>query len=382
MRQGFKFKGGFVKFYHRLHSTDDKPGVLPKADAFPIVCEEYIANYNGEPEMFHRFFALPSMSDLVYLIMTTQNAHYYEVIRGNRPQKPFFDVDMPANQVPLGKTPYTILEDLIDAIILEGIKREEIVVCETNCPNKTKFSFHVVVLRAVMSCLHAAAFAENVFNRMTSESAAFIDLGVYNKNRQLRLLCSSKLRLDGKPPRVKLINQEYTKRKLSGNGFDVLLTLVTHTSGLDPLHINVNEEIVRREISSIVGFTDDQIEELKSFIPEYAEFDKCEIPFILLKRLHSSYCDVCQRVHEFENLYLLVFENGIVELSCRRNKRRQFVGVLSTPLEVIDVGTSVDTPGQPDDDTSPDDTGTSAAERIVLIKEAASLMERPFKRPS
>ena len=335
---GFVYDGEYIKYYNRLHTTKDKKGLLPENEGKMIVCEEYLASFDGEQKVCHRFFAMRSIVELVVLISKLAEegtkTHLYEVIRGDRPQKPFFDVDMDSGDLN-GLDPYLIVEDLIDAIQKCGVDKRYILVCETSCPNKTKYSFHIIVQRSVNSSRHAKAFAESVVGKMDEVHAAFVDLDVYNQNRQMRLVESCKLRLDGKAPRIKKISKKYTTYRLFGNRFDTLATIISLDENHYCEYLDVYvEEVQRKTFSGSAVVSVEQIKEVVALIPDFAEFEREDGQMILLRRIAPSHCDVCDRVHHAQNLYIYITREGNIELSCRRSseRKRTLLGRLSTPL--------------------------------------------------
>ena len=153
----------------------------------------------------------------------------------------------------------------------------------------------------------------------------------------MRLVESCKLRLDGKAPRIKKISKKYTTCKLYGNLFDTLATIISLDDNHCSEYLDIYVEEVQRKIfsgSAIVNA--EQIAEVVALIPEFAEFDKEDGQFILLRRLSPSYCDVCERTHHAENPYIFITKEGNIEFSCRRTKKRTIIGKLSTPLTIED----------------------------------------------
>lgn len=370
---GFNFNGEWITYYHRIKDSETSLGVLPKHESDVIVCEEYLLRGEFDTKVCHRFFALKSLVDLACLIDMQKDAHLYEVIRGDRAQKPFFDLDIEADELD-GLNPYSVLEDLIECIMKSNVSKNSILVCETHCPNKSKYSFHVIVQRMMSSCRHAGRFAEIVRSKMRYPQ--FVDDGVYNKNRQFRLVYSSKLRIDEdgniKTPRVKKINRKYTTCRLNDNRFDILSTFISNVAFLEYLDVDI-PDIKPRRICDIEELSKEQCAEIEKMIPDYAEIEKMEGQIITLKRIRPSFCEVCERIHHHQNPYLYITFDSLVEICCRRSSQRTILGKLTASVTIIQKDTS---------DSSDSSESESGIESVHFAKEVAKVIPpRPFARP-
>lgn len=334
-----------------------------------VICEEYQSK-NGE-DISRRFFAVNSYIDLGKLILDNkENGHFYEVIKGNQMQKIFFDLDMEISE--LGTiNPYDVLESLIESVIKLGVNKNSILVCETQCNLKKKYSFHVIILRAVLTCDHARRFAEMTIEQMHQDYSKFIDKSVYSKNRQLRLVWSSKLRTNSsiENPKIKKINEEYSSCKFyQFEIFNILMTLITNIDGLELFSIEIKEKKIKKYD---LIFKDHHYSDIQALIPDYATFERQEENFVILKRICPSFCVVCQRIHHYENPYLIIREDGFVELCCRRSHERVVISKLDG-VEVIELV---------EDNVEDSDLEETPDEENAFIKEISSHFEPLYQRP-
>ena len=148
----------------------------------------------------------------------------------------------------------------------------------------------------------------------------YIDIGVYRTRSQLRILGSQK---DG---RKKLFNQRLSKlppehdqasnKKLSIFKLSLLSTKNSCLkTTLKPVEENNHEGV---DASNYF----EKISNLLTKFDNSYQIQCITDGIIILKRFKPSYCYLCNRVHEKENPFLALKNNGEVRFFCRRNNNK------------------------------------------------------------
>nr|QBK92944.1 MAG: DNA primase [Pithovirus LCPAC403] len=265
---------------------------------------------------------------------------FYEVISGNSMQKMKFDIDIKGKD---SKFSARILNNLLESvnkvyfntfnIRLDG--KKDILIYQSH--GEEKFSYHVIIDNY---CLSNAKECEDICvktcEQMESKYSKYVDLSVYKSTQQLRLLWSHK----AKSNRTKfLMNTFEFKGETITRKYDSLLdmfadSLISWTYSC--VIISSGVEIITNRFSIEEVTEDDSNLAYSIFLKTL----KCDRPFkiekimgnlILLKRLLPSYCDICLRIHESENPYLII-KNGSIYFDCRRSDgERKFIGDIDQP---------------------------------------------------
>lgn len=264
---------------------------------------------------------------------------FFELIPGEKPQKPKFDVDLKEES-----------DDLIQAL-LSSIKTTLIQLKQTFNPNKdiciytshgeSKRSYHIVVNGFYCDDVwEAQAFYFEVMSRIDHPLKESIDRAVYSSRQQFRVLGSQKFE-SGRP---KTLQSTF---EIDGDKFeyfvpanqprvlhDLRTSLVQFTS--DSIRLpSLKKEVKRQEYK---GVSDDDLDRMINlFFDAFPDSDAFSVrsttlSSVILARHRPTYCHACERTHEAENPYLFL-ERGIVYFSCRRSFLRSFVGVLEEQKE-------------------------------------------------
>lgn len=320
----------------------------------------------------HEFRKFSPIGDFIlYLrnnVKTYEELCLYEVIPGNLPFKPFFDLDVERIQYMdeseildeslKGKkiklnTKFSItaeegvecLEKIRDIILqlYPYINLNDIIICNSHGywdeNTKGKISYHLIVDRW---CYHNIedmyALYEEIIKYMPEKYIPVIDGGIYNRNRQFRILGSHKYN----------VTQESRTKKIDENStwttteevFDenhrwaqlLLASLVSNAS-----YCKLLPSFRKEEIKSIYNGPDVELdeEEVISAVDMFAKTFLCEshedpnFPFYVrkvnsalidLKRVHPAYCLICNRGHDKIDQFLTIkgIEREVV-LWCHRS---------------------------------------------------------------
>lgn len=288
---------------------------------------------------------------------------FYEVILGELPQKPHFDIDISqdlcASDETLEQVAEFVLEHLLKCICSVMADKEivldfskDILIYSSN--SATKHSYHVIIDNYCHgSNDEARVFFERVMEIYTVLSfgryVSAIDCKVYGPRQQFRTLGSHKFDSN----RIKTFDAEF---KYKG---------VTYTNHLIEATKDLDENVRNMQfmMHSLISFTA-ECQYLPSWI-QYKEkthsFDEHHITesemndairllhakfgnsfsvgelkdgVVTLKRNHASYCPLCHRNHEHENPFMFIHEKTVY-WNCRRNDRKYVLGSL-TPSTAVE----------------------------------------------
>lgn len=328
--------------------------------------------YNGN----HVFALFPSYVDFARfnLGLSETKRCFFEIILGDRAQKPHFDIEIELDKAPhlkpedLSSFGEELLTKFLDLMIAQF---EELYMTRLNLKTDlliftshgtTKRSFHVIIdNHCHTSNIEAKAFYEKITQLLPVELQPFIDSAVYSKKQQFRIVGSQK-KGSG---RIKQLREtweyhgekiEYSFREKSRNsGHKLVLLLEASLVSYVPCCRYLPNLLPVEATTKTVASSEDQ-EDLSPKTVEVAfnmiakkagvSINDPRFPYevkgvigtlILLKRLRPSNCQICCRIHEQENPFLLVItdDNGIrhVYLDCRRSEqyadgKKLYLGVL------------------------------------------------------
>lgn len=267
---------------------------------------------------------------------------FYEVIFGDKAQKPHFDIDVSLESFPeFEHNSMKIVDNLLETILslgppFDGLDpAKDFLIYSSH--GKKKRSYHVLLHSiAHINNTDARKLYDKIVTRMDPNYSKFLDHAVYSPSQQFRLLGSSKL-----------ANLE--RRKILVNRFLFRGKEIVHESRE---HGNGKRyEEYNRFIDSLISDTtncrllepDDSIEESKFHITDDVFSEKEELTIseiveelypncfsiesirgnlFVLKRKRPTFCESCLREHQHENPHLSVFrkEDGYIYVyfNCRR----------------------------------------------------------------
>ena len=320
---------------------------------------------------------------------------FYELIPGNVPQKPYFDIEFFVSKDV--ETPCVIdgqltlpEKDADEAIrTLVNLVQEEIPPLTSNRSHILVFTSHKDDKRSYHVVVEGFYFSDNKSNKLFSDKIrkampekwqGIIDISMYKSMQQFRIAGCCKFGTD----RYKEINKEltingYFRDKIqsgwipkvepeSENHKHLLLiesSLITQTSGCQMLPALLDEkeessQMLRsgtnKEYSEYFEpLTSENIKEALELCHKLAGLeygdprfpysymrvieDNGESSIILLKRRFASMCRICNRAHQNENPFLIIagIERDIY-LDCRRNERAKklYIGKLGLSKKAIE----------------------------------------------
>lgn len=288
---------------------------------------------------------------------------FYEIILGDVPQKPHFDLDLPSSDtIKDVKDANKILQDVIRAIEkvcaeydVKMTLEKDVLVYHSH--GSFKFSYHIVIHHWCHSNhIQAKGFYEKVLEKCSSETKEYLDQSVYSSKQNFRLLSSQKIGsgrpkktfdpfpyndqevkhiLDVEPESPQHASLEKLKESLVSWISDCryLPDFVDESKTTKYLY-NINGEIRHSHKHHDIIIPNEILNIVQAFLHDKNypfEVRELEGNCIALQRLAPSYCEVCERIHEHENPYIIVQGNEIY-LNCRRSSVRQLLTVFSENL--------------------------------------------------
>ena len=322
----------------------------------------------------HLFNAYQSHLDFIMVnrLMEPQNKHFYEIIFGEWCQKPHFDLDfmlddgyykaiMPDGNI-IQYQSNQIIEILINAILTVLAEVQVVIDLEKDIliyssHSTEKQSYHLIINNWYhKSNLEARGFYDSVVSKIPCElnNGKLIDSSVYSKTQQFRILESTKI---GKN-RPKILNESFVYQgKTITHKYPVEIytlpdeqrekqlylcrmeeSLITNVWNCNILPEFVKAEKIIRNTTTTLQF---------QLTPQIATFALNKLPdgnaykitkindgLIVLQRNRPSNCIICNRIHENENPYLRINNNGQIYFLCRRATTSVWIGHL--PLGILD----------------------------------------------
>ena len=269
----------------------------------------------------------------LHIITPPDEQCYYEIIHGDRHQKPHFDVDYRGNQYDKN----FILETLLNAIDEEMKSRnfnvipiDDFMIFESH--GDEKISFHVIMPRFFhISHLQSKKFYLDVMRRIQiNDKEKIYDPMVYSVHQQFRIYRSTKI----KRKRYKILTSQYVFRGSSvfqkapethGEINEIFIrSFVSVITNQIPLK---EKDVVYKQDLHIDYPYDSLVTLLRKYLPGEVEIKKKILNTIMLKRLKSTFCNMCKRNHENENPYVFIkkeYTGRYTALyNCRRNEKSE-----------------------------------------------------------
>jgi hypothetical protein len=334
------------------------------------------------------FACFPNYLDFVkYMLLETppELRCFYELIPGNSPQKPYFDIEFFTSKS-ISSPEYIDGQLVLPENEADEAIRELVQLIQNELPSLSSNKSHILVFtshkddkRSYHIVVEGFYFSDNKSNKLFSEKIrrnmsqtwqGIIDTSMYKSMQQFRIAGCCKYETS----RFKVISKELTVNGLttSCNGWipkiepesenhKMLLlieaSLITQVSGAQMLPALLddkeqNSEFLRsgekKDYSEFFEhLSSENIKEALTLCHKVAGLeygdprfpysymrtveDNGESSIILLKRRFASMCRICNRPHENENPFLIIagIERDIY-LDCRRNEKGKkfYVGKL------------------------------------------------------
>lgn len=342
-----------MKWFHYLvHNPERKhPGLLKYLQpGHFVVCWEL------EHRMYAQFSAPHKLREYIKdKAIPYHKLCFYEINLENHSRKPYFDIDMKTDD---GVLTLEEAEDVVNELKKNILRLvEDAVIAVYTSHTSKKFSFHVVVVnKSLSNHLESKEFYAQAVKEMNPGYHKYIDEGVYSKKQQFRLIGCHKW---GKENDKELCERlcwkyEIPKRYRKNTWYyNFLMSLVSVTCDCDPLSgfqppekprydhgsLEYDEEDLDRVLEM---FFTDEMKETFRFL-NMTEQEGAMV--IILQRLRPSECQICKRVHEHENPFLIVNGDGNIYFDCRRRtgeKKMKYIGSLGSEFDQLIKGISSD----------------------------------------
>lgn len=275
-----------------------------------------------------------------------ENKNFFEVIFGELPQKPHFDIDIKVSEIPVGTDINTFSEFIKDAVIygcLEVLRENQVTldlkdILIYSSHGETKKSFHIVINNKCHDGNEEAkAFYKLVIAKVEPLIGAkyllFIDSAVYSSRQQFRIIGSQKL--ESNRPKIfheqfRYNNDDYTHaytEDVSDPEMKELTnlseSLVGFKSGCIMLPSLLPPKEIRSYDTNLADLDDVSVDQCMKMLQssmKHCPFTVKEVRghFISLLREAPSHCPLCDRIHDNEHPYIVI-NSGKVYWNCRRN---------------------------------------------------------------
>lgn len=292
-----------------------KDGPHPQARCFADADEStekalFIAYQPSEKNRYYMWF--PDYDSFIVpysKLMDTAEAHFYEVIR-NR-SRFFVDVDATSGDVDVGI--------LVRAITELRPKLKNPIITTAHGPGK--WSYHLVYKQVDTMANHAAFMADPSVQALSHYA---VDFKVYTKNRNMRLLGSTKygqmrfLTADSELKRKK--DGQLTRHSINkmARGFVSVLDHGGAQESPSPQPSGLPEKV------RALSLFEDQPD---SDCHSYTSSEECEEGVMhRFRRVAGSYCKLCNRTHDNDNTCYLFEVGGKVFRKCFKGKGAIFLG--------------------------------------------------------
>lgn len=287
---------------------------------------DYIVSYTPDQNRY-LYTSFINEKELYDYIQKFKHKCFYEIING--PQKPKFDIDINLNDEKIkfyvedgdyekiktiGDTIIKFLIKSCKFIMLPNILNDHDIYIYTS-HGQHKLSFHVVINNwyhennddAYGFYYKVVKLTELYLNGRYTE---FIDGSVYKTNQAFRLLGCHKYNTD----RIKLLTNNINNDNLV-NFSNSLITNTKNCTLLPPYKTDRKYNYYSYDLSS--KDIDDINILLKKKFGDLFKIRDIKGNRITLIKNKSYYCKLCNRKHEHENPYIIVY-NGDVKWGCRR----------------------------------------------------------------
>lgn len=301
------------------------------------------------------FTSLPNAQSLFDYVQKApvEKRNYFEWILGDRRRKPYFDIDVECSMSDVKATRAKLTDmftSLTEALLLLGDEygvdfemERDMLVFESSGEkaNTYKFSYHIIINNWYLeNPAQSKQFATLVRTYMAqqddpklSEWAEALDMSVYNSGRAFRMYSCSKFgttRVLRFLPHWRTRQHSYTSVLTpSGNKkaaqqrifFASLITLTFSCAAFPEL------ELPKKREYKTVSVDDEMVAQALQLLDDCEEIDNSAMELrnitdggLILLDTHEPYmCPSCGRVHDSDNPYIRIQEDGVY-FSCRRSR--------------------------------------------------------------
>lgn len=366
------------KWYYRLKPKNNKDGLFSEYTRSSLINHLIVCWNYKKPENRKSYRLYTAFDDYVefarfYIKIQHKDRTFYEIILGERGQKPHFDIDIEDPLVDGDKVRDALISAIISVLADKNIIGclEDFCVFTSHSNNNNnsknyKRSYHIVLNKWYhANNIEAKAFYLDVIERVHPQYHAYIDPKVYSPTQAFRMPASTKRDKN----RFKILHTEWTYTNNNNNTNNETKNQEQQVKFRFPEEPeDSNHQLAMTLETGLVGFVNNckslpaftlpetihQYEEADDVTPEEAKaalnlvakvgkvtvnskrfpykLMEIEGPFVTLKRIKPSCCKICKRIHEHENPYLLIIgEERSVYFCCRRSadNKKLFLGNLN-----------------------------------------------------
>lgn len=219
----------------------------------------------------------------------------------------------------------------VDAILKINVLFKDTNILIFNSSSNEKKSFHIILDGFfVLNCRENREFFNQVVKLIPRDYLKYVDQTMFKSYQNFRLFMSTKVgknrwkifdsNLSKWNPEKNLNNYDMLRKiffaSLVGNVDNCkLISFGTSTIdaalNYDPIFLNEDE---KNKVLELIQ----NMENANCF-----KISSSKSSLIILRRISSSYCRVCERKHDSENPYVYVYKNGDVIFDCRRNEEKK-----------------------------------------------------------
>jgi hypothetical protein len=354
----------------------DEKGLFSVHPRDSIPHSQVIVCFQSSTEPGGRKFALiPTIEELQLVIASYP--HCYEEIRGEQPQKLYFDIDVQRKELMahLMKTEQEMPDEASLSLRAVDLAWQTVMaiitifqevgvdpsewriyrsISRSNLPSKG--SCHLILSgRQGSSAPHLKKIAAWTSSQLPDHLQAWMDPKVYKSLQQFRFLGCCKAGDD----RYKGLVSEW---QLSDTKIEVPLERREGLNALADSMIGYFDEYSKRhpplpEIPSLTyapAITyeiptsllevelSEIIELVLEFVPGQVTYVKEKPPFLVFKRIATGYCVLCERPHEHENPFVLLTKREIRYYCSRHPRDCWLLGTLPEPeISTVEAGREV-----------------------------------------
>ena len=337
-------------WYNTILSYDKGTGVLDKYTRSELRKKFTVCGITVDNKRL--FGVFDSFLDYLLFIkkIDTKRRCYFEVMFGDFPCKPYFDIDIKN----ISELSSTFKQSCIEAIVQSIIQvflnvlritldiAKDIRIYTSHGP--AKYSFHVIVNNyCLANAVQARAFFDKVVEITDKKYTKYMDDSIYSSLQQFRLLGCRKLNTE----RVKILTEKITinnttydlinSEKAESSEHQVVIdmqeSLVNFTTGCISLPLLILPKIYTPAPDITDKMAQQALDACEKYLNIKWDDPDCSFSFrdnkegkINLNRNHPSFCKICERTHEHETAYLFVRDNRMY-FRCRRKRLQpEFIG--------------------------------------------------------
>lgn len=300
-----------VDWYFYYYPNDNGIALLDVYDEIEVQQGFLVSLTKDNFKLYALFRDFKSFVKYNYKVTDPSKRSFFEIILGDKKQRPKFDLDIEGDNIEeLGNK---TLARLISSFrfFIPDIDLEKDVMIFTSHSN-TKRSFHVVIKNYYHNNNNEAkAFYNMVLEKIDVQYRCYIDPAVYSSLQQFRIFGSQKE--DSNRPKIQLLEFRGLKFKTVGGIEDTLITNIKNCK-----HLKCVKPTLQTSMTYVQDLDMSLAEKALEIIniPSLT-IDSIEGNLVSLKNNSGYYCKPCDRIHEKQNPYLVIFP-PIIYMNCRR----------------------------------------------------------------